>query len=436
MAIVISEKMYMSFQERGINEDTTLLGFATYLEDNKAFEKRKSTVDSWGETSVTHYLKEDDPRWDPDVGGRWQTVTIARPDLASKIVDNPLLPGFKIAKEVRRHGWGSGNVVWRIEDPRGFELEISSANMASIMDCCTIYRGTIDTPCRWGWNKQNGSRVVLLPEGTDPYKEAVADNELHNTKPLKIGDIDIGDVVKLKNGNVGTYMGGHFYVEAHDCPSDEHIERNYVDRYRWQTSKKKTHFFLEEGNKIFVMASPKVANITQKAETVLSAQEAADEINALLRLESRVSSFNNVNPIAVSPEKIKDEEIGMRLVLISYDDATFIDKEDRYGDVELDYKRFPILFEHNGKMYRNNGPQWTHRDDEPKTKCNRVFTESFTNNTYRIAGKMHSSGWRYSKTNHYMIEDHIDILEKIVKGCPMSILTIQYGGRLYSPRIY
>jgi len=42
MAIVITDRMYVGFQERKNfkTDETTTLGFATYVENNKAFEKR------------------------------------------------------------------------------------------------------------------------------------------------------------------------------------------------------------------------------------------------------------------------------------------------------------------------------------------------------------------------------------------------------------
>ena len=45
-----------------------------------------------------------------------------------EIFENKPTHGFTISKEVRR--LTTSNVVWRIFDPRGFELEISSGNMA------------------------------------------------------------------------------------------------------------------------------------------------------------------------------------------------------------------------------------------------------------------------------------------------------------------
>jgi hypothetical protein len=95
------------------------LGFATPYEPNlKAYEKRKSTIDSWVRSYYTTPVK-----------------------IEPIIIDNVPLDNFKIAESVRRVYWGGGNVVWRIQDPRGFELEISSANLARIIDCVTIQHG-------------------------------------------------------------------------------------------------------------------------------------------------------------------------------------------------------------------------------------------------------------------------------------------------------
>ena len=122
-SIYIPEKHYVGFQHR--NEgDQIVLGFATPYATDSAFKKRKSTVDSWANGYMN--MKAKDPN-------RRQT----------EILDNELMSGFEIARSVRSHGWNGGNVLWRIADPRGFELEISSANLASILDCATVINGVI-----------------------------------------------------------------------------------------------------------------------------------------------------------------------------------------------------------------------------------------------------------------------------------------------------
>jgi len=296
MAIIVSDKIYIGFQKRSEgtawntpekDRKEVLLGFATYYEDNAKFEKRKETIDSWS-------------------GGRyWQKVENKIP---SKIIDNELLGGFQISREVRRTAsWGGGNVLWRIEDPRGFELEISSANMAAIMDCSTIVNGEIQGKCKWGWNTTGGSKVVLLPEHSEPYQQAIEDTKRHNSN-VSIKEVKIGDKVELKNGTVGVYLGYHHFLKAD-------WSRSEYDQYDWKRhlrvldkSKKKNHFFRLPGNhRILMVPSPKLAKIVEPSKNELTLEEGAARINKALRDYYKVDTLTREGEsvFLVSPTPIK-----------------------------------------------------------------------------------------------------------------------------------
>jgi len=289
MAIVISEKMYVGYQERGFEvEDKVKLGFATYVEDNPAFEKRKETVDYWAKNQ--HRNEKTFP---------------------TEILDNKPMCGFKIAREVRRHGWGGGNVLWRIEDPRGFELEISSANFASIIDCCDLIKGEIQSPCIWGWNKQGGSRVVLLPEFSEPYNEALKDTKRHQ-QTMKISEVNIGDFVELKNGVIGTYLGSHHYVEETWLRAEESGSGYWNGNSagtQWIPSKRKVHFF-DRGNKekLYSMSAPKPSFIIRRSGVEMTASQGAEIINRRLSERINVESASGTTFVFVHPTIIKQED--------------------------------------------------------------------------------------------------------------------------------
>lgn len=175
--IKVPEQYYVGIRPKSGNDIP--LGFATPFGKDSAFQKRKATVDNW--TGKT------------DNGARFETY------------DNVLLEGFRISQEVRRHGWNGGNVVWRIEDPRGFELEISSANFASIVDCCVLDKGVISGKCIWG---REGSANILLPENSGPYKEAMTFTEL-SKKSVSKADLEIGQFVRMKDGTIAVYCGAY-----------------------------------------------------------------------------------------------------------------------------------------------------------------------------------------------------------------------------------
>lgn len=358
MAIVVPEKMYVGFQlrkERNWNEaepeEITTLGFATYVEDNKKFEKRKGTIDSW---AGSHYWTKDEDK----------------PTKESEIMPNTLLEGYKLSKDVRHgYGWGTGNVVWRVEDPRGFELEISSANMASILGCTTIIEGVIQGKCIWGWNLVGGSRVTLLPENSEPYQEALKDTKRRNKKALTVKDINIGDKVGLKNGTEGVWLGKLYYLTT------QYGQGSYKGRggnhyypsraYHWTGVEKPTHFFLLDSGVIYTMKTPKFVEVIEKVETPLTPQQGADEINVYLRNRFRIETpGNDDSPVLVDIEKIKMENVKAQFLPIAPDDALHLITENDYNSDTMTWHRFPVvLSDECGRVYCDSGRgYWGTRD--------------------------------------------------------------------------
>ena len=198
--IVIAKQLYVGFDGRQssvnvYNEDgeettetlTVDLGFATYYEDNAACRKRQSTIDGWAKKSSRE----------------------------AEILENSPLPNFTISKHVTHGGgWNDLNVYWRIADPRGFELEISSGNLAKLFQYCEITKGTIKEECVWAFDKSNGSKPVLLPVNSEIYVSSVASTAIHEAKKLSMKDVVLGDVITLKNGYRGTYLGKQYLVCA------------------------------------------------------------------------------------------------------------------------------------------------------------------------------------------------------------------------------
>jgi hypothetical protein len=197
-SIKVPGQFYVGLKVQSHNESNVPLGFATPYEPNTAaYEKRLSTINTW--------CNFNNRVWNPDTK-IYDPIAIPEPI----IINNTPVSGFKIADSIRRVYWGGGNVVWRIEDPRGYELEISSSNLAKILDCTTIKDGEIMIDCVWGRDK---SQNVLLPTNSEPYKEAMT-NTVRESKKVSLKDVKIGDTVLMKNGTSGIYAGG-FNVLTH-----------------------------------------------------------------------------------------------------------------------------------------------------------------------------------------------------------------------------
>jgi hypothetical protein len=223
-SIKLPAQHYVGFNKRG--DDEIPLGFMTVEGDDKAAQKRKATVNSWAAQSTNR--------------------------IPAQVFDNKPLSGFKMGKSIRHNysSWGQGNVKWRIEDPRGFELEITSPNFASIVSCTTIENGEILEKCIWG---RLGADNVLLPVSSDAYKAATANTDRVNKK-VSLRDVKPGDHVVMQNGISGRFLGNLFLIKR--------------ETYRKHTLSidDKKRFIIEtkeNGKTSFVaISSPKISEIT------------------------------------------------------------------------------------------------------------------------------------------------------------------------------
>ena len=131
------DKLYVGFQrERYMSSDTPrVLGFAVPYGTTKAEQKRIDTVNRWSSK------KED-----------------------SRVIDNKPTRGFKMLEVVSRYS--TSNKLFRVLDPRGFELEISADNLLDLAMASTIVKGEIVEECVWA--QHNG--VYLMPTSSEQYK--------------------------------------------------------------------------------------------------------------------------------------------------------------------------------------------------------------------------------------------------------------------------
>ncbi len=185
-AMKVFSKLYVGFRpQKGVP-----LGFATPYEENAAGRKRQATVDNWSGS-----------------GGTWdEGVYVPNPKLPVKIIDNEPEPGFKITDDVKRVYWGGGNVVWRVEDPRGFELEIQSQNLMALIQSAGIQEGGV-IPGKCVWGRSEGINI-LLHETSDEYKAAFKAAETLKA-PKKLGKKDrrVGGLYTRADGTLAIYLG-------------------------------------------------------------------------------------------------------------------------------------------------------------------------------------------------------------------------------------
>lgn len=147
------DKAYVGFQRSRYaqGEEPRILGFLVPEGTTKAELKRKATVDRWRQE-----------------------------DIEPRIIDNAPTRGFKLAEVVSR--WSTSNKLFRVLDPRGFELEITADNLLSIATHGSIIRGEIVEECVW---VTDGS-LTLLPT-TDPRYLRQTSTKLVDVKAVDAG---------------------------------------------------------------------------------------------------------------------------------------------------------------------------------------------------------------------------------------------------------
>ena len=178
--ISLPENLYVGRLKR---DSENILGFMVPDGTDRAAQKRKETVDSWAQ------------------GRSWDRTE--SPQLEPLLLKNTALKGYKLTDTIRRCGYnGSGNVLWRVLDPRDFEIEISSDNLAGILDSVGVLAGgEIPGDCIWG---REGSRNVLLPLTSEPYHLAAQ----VDAKPIK----EKPDKLKIGHVYMTTQLGALVYL--------------------------------------------------------------------------------------------------------------------------------------------------------------------------------------------------------------------------------
>lgn len=132
--------------------------------------------------------------------------------------------GFKIAAIATRYS--TSNKFYRIIDPRGFQLEISTANLLEIVQNGEIAYGEIIGKYFWVKSTRDYLCSVNHPE----YKRWLNPPAKEKAKTL-----DIGDMVVLPNDGEAMYIGKKYMIEG-DIKS--YLNPDYL--YNWASSHSKS----------------------------------------------------------------------------------------------------------------------------------------------------------------------------------------------------
>lgn len=242
--IKIPAKHYVGMVKR--STEKIPLGFITPWGEDAAAKKRIQTIDNWARQSYNSKALE------------------------PMIIENVPMNGFKMTTDIRSSSYG-GVDKWRIEDPRGFELEITSHNLAQLLTVGMIDRSEIMDTCVWA---RNGQQNVLLSTNTDEYKAAVQNTQIANmTADWKT--VKIGNTVLLQNNVTGVWLGRMYGVNF----STLYYREEDKTKNLLSVTDKSVHVIYikktDEGgkDKLLLISSPKLAAITDMSVITDSAAE-------------------------------------------------------------------------------------------------------------------------------------------------------------------
>lgn len=434
MATTIPKKLYVTIQYRK-DASEGLLGFASPYTKDASFEKRKATQDQWAYGYGAKFTIDADDEVFGEFdynenhrGTQYDALMLLAAGCYPKILDNVPLEGFEISKNVRRSGgWsGAGNVLWRIADPRGYELEISSENLAKILDCVTIVDGVIQGKCTWG---RDGSKNILLPEASAPYQEATALTELIDAN-ITIKDITPGDTVELLNTNIakGTYiyMGAFKVYTTSNEKSEDNSRYNIPGLTHLVTKGATRHIFKDTvKGKYSTTSTPKIAKILTKTTQALDATATALEI--MQTCDGDIDNIYDVITLVIDSKKtFSKDKLSFKLVdsEYKYTGGSFpvLGKYSSIGELfftEVDNKLYASS---NESSYGyNNGTR------EYKPELTEVVANELEKGTLRLVGTLQSSGSYWHKVTNL-------ITKKIVPDDTMTFkkLVVVYDGVDYT----
>ena len=254
--IKIHDTMYVGFQ-RNVHGSMPIALITPYL-TTKAGEKQRDNIDNWS-------------KWNN--GGK--------EPLNPLTIENKAMIGFRISRAQRNSGWHMNAESIRVEDPRGFEVPITLANMIMLTDNNLLENGEILRECIWG---RDGNTNVLLPVNSIPYSQAFTNTERQKTH-VDVRKLQRGDHVVLKNGVSGRYLGKlHSLVESYAGARYSYNSEG-ASYYFSSTLEKPLHYVqvkvpTEPGYppkyKYMGFASPNVSRV-EKSEPMT-----AEEVNQLL----------------------------------------------------------------------------------------------------------------------------------------------------------
>jgi len=116
--------------------------------------------------------------------------------------------GFRVVKTHGGNHKDNSTVSWLIQDPRGFEIELSSLGLSYLLENCHIENGEILEKCVWArFNSWN----VLLPVESGLYRDAIRNTKRIGTR-TSLRLLKPGNKIITIDGVSGTFLGFQYLI--------------------------------------------------------------------------------------------------------------------------------------------------------------------------------------------------------------------------------
>lgn len=179
--IFIPKKINVGFQNRN-DTYTKMLAYIIYF-DTKGILRKEKSWESWRDKKIDNIIYENAPT-----------------------------EGFVLNKKAGGYstGWNHRQTYVRVYDPRGFEFEISIANLLYILENTNSIKGKgLEGEFVYGFD---GKDLLLMPTTSPDYIELTEFNKtLYENKSVKAKDLKIGATYLTKQNDKWIYIGKFDY---------------------------------------------------------------------------------------------------------------------------------------------------------------------------------------------------------------------------------
>lgn len=134
--------------------------------------------------------------WGTDAGSKSRMQTVQNNSSQTWCMENTPQYGVRVAGTSWRD-------EIRLEDPRGFSVNVRSDAVLHMLQDCAVVNGVIQAACVWA--RTNGQNVLLVV-GSENHTLAQLQTRLANSR-VQLKQVRLGDWITLTNGTQGVYLG-------------------------------------------------------------------------------------------------------------------------------------------------------------------------------------------------------------------------------------